>query len=554
MKPEFTRGLLLMLLAAPSCLLADSVATLPEGRAGELQPVAPPNLAGQPEDISSALVEARAQVDSLLQSGAEAAELADAYGELGLLYQSHQLGQAAEYCFENAVQLMPDSFRWAYYLAWVTLRSGRTEQALQRFEAAHKLDPDYAAVTLRMADAWLDLNEQDKAQAAYLTIVDTEGLQATARYGLGQIALLRRDYAQAADYLTQVLALEPGATRVHYPLAQALRALGQNDAAREHLAKRGNGLPTARDPLVEELQSLQSGARLHFSRAMKAVRKHDYPAAVTAFEQGLQHDPENPDARVSYARALYLAGEVDAARAALERVLGAQPGHVTGRFLLAVLQEEEGLTSAAVSNYERVLQQDPAHAGAHFYLANYDFRQGQYDEAAQHYARAVAADARNVPARLLQLTALEHIPVTDVILRQHLEAAVQEVPEQPLFVTRLIRLLCTSPDPEARDPDEALRLTERLGGEQAFPPSRELLALTYAATGDFEKAVDTQQALVSLAVWTMPGETSRLEAGLSAYRERRLPAADSLPSLPPAQLPHRDATAVFRDYPTARPY
>jgi Tfp pilus assembly protein PilF len=154
--------------------------------------VAPPNLAGQPEDISSALVEARAQVDSLLQSGADATELADAYGELGLLYQSHQLGQAAERCFENAVQLVPGSFRWAYYLAWVTLRSGRTEQALQRFEAAHKLDPDYAAVTLRMADAWLDLNEQDKAQAAYLTIVDTEGLQATARYGLGQIALLRR--------------------------------------------------------------------------------------------------------------------------------------------------------------------------------------------------------------------------------------------------------------------------------------------------------------------------------------------------------------------------
>ncbi|MGD8631895.1 MAG: tetratricopeptide repeat protein, partial [Gammaproteobacteria bacterium] len=388
MKAHMMRGLLFALLLAPVYSLADKVETLPQARAGQLQPVALPNLAGQPEDISTVLEAARARVDALLQSAAADTELADAYGELGSLYQSHQLRQAAERCFENAARLAPDSFRWAYYLAWVTLQSGRNELALQRFETARKLDPDYPVLTLRMADAWLELNRQDQAQAAYQSIVDTEGLQAAAHYGLGQIALLRREYDQAVDYLTRVLALDPAATRVHYPLAQALRALGQTDAAREQLAQRGNGLPAARDPLVEELQALQSGARLHFSRAMKAVRKHDYAAAVAAFEQGLQHDPENPDARVSYARALYLAGDPDAARAALEVVLDARPQHVTGRFLFAVLQEEAGAMDAAVSDYQRVLEQEPAHAGAHFYLANYYFRQDRHEAAAQHYAQA----------------------------------------------------------------------------------------------------------------------------------------------------------------------
>jgi tetratricopeptide (TPR) repeat protein len=545
---------LLVLLLAPNFTQADQVATLPQARAGELQPVALPNLEGQPEDISTVLVEARAHVDALLQSAAADTELADAYGELGSLYQSHQLGQAAERCFENAVQLAPDSFRWAYYLAWVTLQSGRNELALQRFEAAYKLDPDYPVLTLRMADAWLDLNRQDKAQAAYQAVADTEGLQAAARYGLGQIALLRREYQQAVDYLTRVLALDPAATRVHYPLAQALRALGQNAAAREHLAQRGNGLPAARDPLVEELQALQSGARLHFSRAMKAVRKHDYAAAVTAFEQGLQHDPENPDARVSYARALYLAGDSGAAGAALETVLDAQPQHVTGRFLYAVLQEEAGAVAVAVSDYQRVLEQDPAHAGANFYLGNYHFHQGGYDTAAQHYAQAVAADAHNVPARMLQLESLQRIPVTDIVLRQQLEAAVQQVPEQPLFTVMLTRLLCTSAYPDVRDPAEALRLAERLAGERALPPYRELLALAYAATGDFDEASEVQEALLAMAVWTMPAEAARLEKGLTAFRERRMPDSEALPVLPPVQPPPLDATAVFRDYPTARPY
>jgi len=554
MKAHIIRGLLLLQLLAPGCLLADQLVALPHERAGELQPVALPNLEGQPEDIISVLVEARAQVAALLQSAAADTELADAYGELGLLYQSHQLGQAAERCFENAAQLAPESFRWAYYLAWVTLQSGRNELALQLFEAAYRLDPDYPVLTLRMADAWLDLNRQDRAQAAYQAVADTEGLQAAARYGLGQIALLRREYEQAVDYLTEVLALDPAATRVHYPLAQALRALGQDDAARAHLAKRGNGLPAARDPLVEELQALQSGARLHFSRAMKAVRKHDYAAAVTAFEQGLQHDPENPDARVSYARALYLAGNSDAARKELEAVLDAQPAHVTGRFLFAVLQEEGDTVDAAVGDYQQVLEQDPAHAGANFYLGNYHFRKGRYDAAAQHYARAIAADAHNVPARMLQLEALQRAPVTDVVLRQQLEAAVQQVPEQPLFTVMLTRLLCTGANPDARDPAEALRLAERLAGEQALPPYRELLALASAATGDFEQATEIQQALLAMAVWTMPAEAARLEKGLTAYREERMPDAETLPVLPPVQVPVLDATAVFRDYPTARPY
>ena len=52
----------------------------------------------------------------------------------------------------------------------------------------------------------------------------------------------------------------------------------------------------------------------------------------------------------------------------------------------------------------------------------------------------------------------------------------------------------------------------------------------------------------------MPGEAARLEKGLSAYREKRVPEADALPGLPAVQAPPLDATAVFRDYPTARPY
>jgi len=137
---------------------------------------------------------------------------------------------------------------------------------------------------------------------------------------------------------------------------------------------------------------------------------------------------------------------------------------------------------------------------------------------------------------------------------EQVEAAVRQVPEQPLFTVMLTRLLCTSAYPDVRDPAEALRLAERLAGERALPPYRELLALAYAATGDFDEASEVQEALLAMAVWTMPAEAARLEKGLTAFRERRMPDSEALPVLPPVQPPPLDATAVFRDYPTARPY
>ena len=50
-----------------------------------------------------------------------------------------------------------------------------------------------------------------------------------------------------------------------------------------------------------------------------------------------------------------------------------------------------------------------------------------------------------------------------------------------------------------------------------------MLALACAATGDFEQATEIQEALLAMAVWTMPAEAARLEKGLAAYREEHMP-------------------------------
>jgi tetratricopeptide (TPR) repeat protein len=546
---------LLAQLAGAVALADDNVSSLPDAWAGKLLPVPVPNLEGQAPDIRSGLDETRNAVNAALQNPeVSIAELAGAYGELGGLYQASFLRQSAEACFQNAMRLEPENFRWAYYAAWLADQTGQTELALTRYEHARSLKSDYPPLTLRMADVWADLNESDKAEAAYREVVGVPGLEAHALFGLGQIALLRRDYASAIDDFSKALQFDPAATRIHYPLGQALHAVKRNAEAKEQLAQRGDRLPAVKDPLVEELDAMKNSASRYFTRAMKAIQDRNYEAAAAAFAKGLETEPDNATARVSYARALYLSDRKNEARQALERAVALQPDNTLGLFLLGVLSDEAGDSAGAESYYKRVLEHEPGHGGAHFFLANHYWRERDYTDAARHYAAAIADDPRNVPARMLYLDALDKTGAPAEQLKAALEAGVQQSPEQPLFTLRLIVLLATSQEKGTGAPQQALRLARELAEQQAIPPAREALALACAATGDFKQAAEIQQQVVSVAVWSWPGEAERLSRTLTAYREGKMPAAADLPGAPPVQAPPTSGEGPFRDYPAARPY
>ena len=119
--------------------------------------------------------------------------------------------------------------------------------------------------------------------------------------------------------------MNPAASEVHYPLAQAYRHLDEPGLAREHLDKFERREPTAEDPLVSELEQVLRTSRSDFGQGMRALRERDYQGAIQHFSTGLEIDPDNLAARVSYARVLYLGGQTDAAEQQLHTVLERDP-------------------------------------------------------------------------------------------------------------------------------------------------------------------------------------------------------------------------------------
>ena len=547
--------LIACLLTALPVIAGDAASDLPASLADSLRPIKDVKLDDMDTQARNSIQLARRQLNEALQAQpAQPDLLAAAYGELGGLYQVHFVFPAAEDCYLNAMQLDPTEFRWVYYAAWLNDTNGSTRQALALYEQARTLKPGYKALTVRLGNALLDLNELDQAQAAFEQVVDATGLEAAALYGLGQVALLRRDYDTAIDAFTRALTYDPAASRIHYPLAQALRATQRNDAAKAQLALRGDRPPSFRDPQIESLEALKIGSRIHFIQAMKVIKLQNYKAASEAFAEGLNSEPDNVLARISYARTLYLIDNTAAARQALEAALAIQPDNSLGLFLLGVLIEEQGDTGKAADFYRRAIIQVPDHAGAHHYLANQYYRQGNYATAAQHYASSIKGEADNLGTTVPYTGTLLLSEAPAATLMAALETAIDRFPEYPGFRSLQILLQAGSRDPEIHNPAVALKSAQQLNEQYRIPPHQELLALAYAANGDYEQATAIQEELLAYLQQAIPTEADRVARTLSYYQQGKRPPLDELIDRSALQAPAFNATAPFRDYPAPRPY
>jgi tetratricopeptide (TPR) repeat protein len=547
--------LITLLLAGSPAMAGDIASELPATLAGNLRAITDVKLDELDTQARDSIQLGRRQLnEALAAQPVQPDRLAAAYGELGGLYQVNLVFPAAEDCYHNAAQLAPDEFRWAYYLAYLADTSGRTRLALERYEHARTLKPGYKALTVRLGNVLLDLNELEQAQTAFQEVAETTGLEAAALYGLGQIALLQREYDTAIEDFSQALVYDPTASRIHYPLAQALRATQRNDEAKAQLALLGKQPPTFTDPQIERLEALKIGSRMHFLQAMKATRQQNYEAASEAFAQGLALEPDNVLARISYARTLYLIDDKDAARQALQTALATQPDNSLGLFLLGLLTEEQGDADKAADYYRLAIRYTPEHAGAHFYLANQYYRQGNYASAAQHYASSLKGDANNLAAYIPYIGTLILGDAPAATLKTVLETTTRQFPENPAFQAIQIMLLAASRDNSMKDPEAALKSAQQLNEQQRIPPHQELLALAFAASGNYPKAVAIQEELLSYVQRTMPAETERLAQTLAYYQAQTLPPLDAVINVAALQAPAFNASAPFRDYPAPRPY
>ncbi len=160
--------------------------------------------------------------------------------------------------------------------------------------------------------------------------------------------------------------------------------------------------PGDADAALSELEALvaadprNSVFRGKLAQAWKERGRTD--KAVPLYRQAAEDAPDDPEAWYNLATALQGAGQIAAAREALQKALHLDPARPEAHNTLAILQLADGRPDAARQELELAIRLDPRNAQALNNLGNVLKGQGRLDEAEDAYRRATSAAPRYAEA------------------------------------------------------------------------------------------------------------------------------------------------------------
>jgi tetratricopeptide (TPR) repeat protein len=489
-----------------------------------LRPITLPNLSGAAKTAQAQVRERHAALTATIENQASTdSARGEAYGDLGKLLLAGEFFDSAEACFLNAQTLMPAEMRWPYYLGHVYRKRGNPQTAAQQFEQALRLSPNHEGTLFWLADVYLTLGRTESAEPLFAKSLSLGLRSPAALYGMGRIALARKNYQDAVKFLEEALQLDPAASSLHYPLATAYRGLGQTAQADEHLRQRGDVPVITPDPLMQEVDGLLETALAYESRGLRSFETGQWAEAAAYFRKGVELEPENPSVRHKLGTALALMGDARGAEEQFQIVVRQSPSFAKAHYSLGLLMESSGRRQKAVEELSLAARYDPNYVDAHMRLAELLLQSGQAGPSLARYERAMAIDPRQPRARYGYAMALVRLGrFRDV--REWLTEAIRLHPDQPGFAHALARVLVAAPDDSVRDGPRAMTIVQDLLKGPQTVEVGETMAMTLAELGQYGEAAALQRKVLSAAMQEgrqdlVPGMTSNLQR-----YERRQPS------------------------------
>jgi tetratricopeptide (TPR) repeat protein len=494
----------------------------PDGRV--LRAVVMPDLSKMTESVQKQIGAAHASLmTSTGNRATPAADLANAFGDLGKILLAGDYREAAEPCFLNAQTLAPDDYRWPYYLGHLYRDNGDLPKALTFFGRALEHRPDDVATLVWLGDLQLAQGRPDEAEPRFSKALSIQPGSLSAKFGLARTALAKQDFRGAIKLLEEVLAQDPGAAAAHYPLALAYGGIGDRKKADLHLKLREDHVILPADPLMVDLEELLESPQSYESRGIRALDQEKWSEAADLFRKGLALAPESGALHHRLGTALFMMNDFVRAQEQFEAAVRASPDYAPAQYSLGVLLQEKGRHAEAIERFTAALRSRSSYHEARLRLATSLRRSGRPKDALPHYQQILEVNSRHQEARLGQAMAYVQLGRYREA-RDRLVEAMNANPDQSIFAHTLARLLAAAPDDRVRDAPQAIAIVEdQIRKKQRTLELGETMAMALADLGRFEQAAKIQKDLITGAErGGLPDVARRLARNLALY-ERREP-------------------------------
>lgn len=336
------------------------------------------------------------------------------------------------------------------------------EGRIAQFEATH-LAPTRAR----------DARGPDTARSRYERAIGTNASDPWLRYNYAALLSAIGDSAGAASQLRRVLTALPG-------FSSALNRLG-----------------------------------------MELIKQGSFEDGESYVRSALEIDPRNASLHTNLGVAFMMRGEHDRAVDAYQQALDIEPDYVKALIGLGNTYRTQGKVDEAIDCFEQVIQTEPkAAAEAHFNLGHILRGRGEIDQAIEHYRQATVARPTMAKAYVALGMMLQQAGRSCEALPQFSKAA-RLMPESPLPLDAVARILATHPDPAVRDPVRAIHIAESVAAMTKWRdgPFLDTLAAAYAAAGRFDDALGVAEMALGLVESGSRTQAAAIRERLNLYRQ-----------------------------------
>ena len=490
-KSTFVRSLLPLLAAL--LLLPAGAGAQGGGEAPtvEVSELPDPDLTGLEQAVADQLRQMRDWVVvQLTETETPPAKQAEQIGELGRLYLAYELEGPAEQCLLLADRLAPRDFRWVYHLGYLTQGAGRLDEAATYYERALSIVPDVGPAKIRLAQVYAAQNKPERAEWVLRDALAADPTSAAAEATLGELLVAQKRYREGERLLYSALDRQPGANRLYYPLALALRDRGEESAARAMMAKRGTVGVRPADPLIDGLAELAIGERVHLLRGQAAYRAGRFEEAADEFRGAIEIKPDSVSGYINLGSTLGQLGETDGAIAQYRKAIELAPANATALYNLGALLRGRGELADALDAFRNAALYAPEDGAIRFQLADALRLTGRQQESLIHFRAAAELEPPGELARFREAQVLNGLGRDAEAIRRLKEGLVV-VPRSSLLALTLGRLLASTDDLSLRDGERALEILLK-SPIRSSVRSFETLAMAYAEVGRCEDAFDYQ--------------------------------------------------------------
>jgi tetratricopeptide (TPR) repeat protein len=217
----------------------------------------------------------------------------------------------------------PDFARGHYGLGFALAQAGRTQEAIEEYTEAVRLQPNFAEVHNNLGVAFLQLGRTQEAVAEYEQALRIKPDYVEARHNLEMALGQTGKTEDTIEQYEQALRINPDSAEAHDKLGVALAQAGRASEAMEQWDV--------------ALRIKPDFAEAHYNYGVTLQKLGKFPEAIGHYEQAVRINPDRVEAQYNLGVALEKAGRVPEAIQHYQQALRLRPDLTAARNALARL-------------------------------------------------------------------------------------------------------------------------------------------------------------------------------------------------------------------------